>query len=80
MVKKTRKINPYLTPHIQPLRGWSRYSAIPQVSPGAIQRGPLSGLEFLEKLLELANEELQVDIKKNYSSRPFNGSDQIEEQ
>ena len=37
-------------------------------------------LEFLEKLLELASEELQVDIKKNYSSRPFNGSEQIEDQ
>lgn len=37
-------------------------------------------LEFLEKLIDLASEELQVNIKKNYSSRPSNGSDQIEKQ
>lgn len=30
-------------------------------------------IEFLDKLIELASEELKVDIKKNYSSQPFNG-------
>lgn len=37
-------------------------------------------VEFLEKLIELASKELEVDIKKNYSSRPFTGSDQTVDQ
>ena len=31
-------------------------------------------LEFLEKMLELASQEFEVDIKKNYSSRLSDGS------
>ncbi|MCB9314773.1 MAG: transposase [Lewinellaceae bacterium] len=30
-------------------------------------------LDFLEKLLEIAKEDLQIDIKKNYSNRPCGG-------
>ena len=36
-------------------------------------------LEFLEKMIDLASEELQVDIKKNYSSRRSNGLDVTED-
>lgn len=36
-------------------------------------------LEFLEKLIDLASEEFGVDIKKNYSSRHFNGSTTTED-
>lgn len=32
-------------------------------------------IEYLEKLIELASEELAVDLKKNYGSRPWNGLD-----
>ncbi len=31
-------------------------------------------LDFLDKLIELASEDLQVDIKKNYSTGPSDGS------
>lgn len=37
-------------------------------------------LEFLEKLIDLASEELEVDIKKNYSSRPSIGLEKTEEE
>ena len=36
-------------------------------------------LEYLEKLIELASEELEVDLKKNYSNRPLLGSESTEE-
>ena len=32
-------------------------------------------IEYLEKLIDLASEELQLDLKKNYGSRPWIGSD-----
>lgn len=32
-------------------------------------------IDFLEKLIELASEELKVDIKKNYATPPQNGSE-----
>jgi transposase-like protein len=31
-------------------------------------------IEFLTKMIELASEELQVDLKKNYSTKLLNGS------
>ncbi len=34
-------------------------------------------IEYLEKMIELANTELQIDLKKNYSSQPLAGSDPI---
>ena len=36
-------------------------------------------VEFLEKMIDLASEELQVDIKKNYSTPPSPTSDLTEE-
>jgi len=36
-------------------------------------------VEFLEKMIDLASEELQVDIKKNYSTPPLPTSDLTEE-
>lgn len=32
-------------------------------------------IDFLEKMIELASEELQLDIKKNFDTRPLSGSD-----
>lgn len=32
-------------------------------------------LDFMEKLIELASEELDMDLKKNFSSKLLNGSD-----
>jgi len=32
-------------------------------------------IEFLEKLIELASEEFQTDVKKNFSPKLLNGSD-----
>jgi len=32
-------------------------------------------IEYLEKMIELAKTELDIDIKKNYSSQPSTGSD-----
>lgn len=34
-------------------------------------------IEYLEKMIELANTELQIDLKKNYSSQPLAGSNPI---
>ena len=31
-------------------------------------------IEYLEKMIDLAKSELDIDIKKNYSSAPFDGS------
>ena len=36
-------------------------------------------VEFLDKMVDLASEELQVDIKKNYSGRLFDGSGKTEQ-
>jgi len=32
-------------------------------------------LDFMEKLIELASDELEMDLKKNFSSKLLNGSD-----
>jgi transposase len=34
-------------------------------------------IDFLEKMIELASEELKVDIQKNFDTRPLNGSDKV---
>ena len=31
-------------------------------------------IDFLEKMIDIAKEDLQIDIKKNYSTQPSNGS------
>ncbi len=33
-------------------------------------------IDFLEKMIDVAKEELEIDIKKNFSTPPSNGSDQ----
>lgn len=35
-------------------------------------------LEYLEKMIELAKDELDIDIKKNFNTQPLNGSDNTE--
>ena len=34
-------------------------------------------IEFLNKIIELASIEFDVDLKKNFSTKPLNGSDKI---
>jgi transposase-like protein len=35
-------------------------------------------LEYLEKMIELAKDELDIDIKKNFNTQPLTGSDNTE--
>ena len=32
-------------------------------------------IDFLEKMIDIAKEDLQIDIKKNYNTQPSNGSE-----
>ncbi len=36
-------------------------------------------IDFLEKMIEIAKEEFDIDIKKNCSTKQFSGSEQIKE-